>query len=117
MATPIMATKLFIPSIRSKIVHRPKLIQRLNEGLPGKLTLISASAGFGKTTLISQWISGCKQPAAWLSLDREHKDPSCFLTYFISALQTIFKDMERTYCFASISPETSYSVYSNKSPK
>ncbi|MDA3940451.1 MAG: LuxR C-terminal-related transcriptional regulator [Spirochaetia bacterium] len=93
MPTPILATKLYIPLLRSKIVQRPNLIQRLNEGLQCKLTLVSASAGFGKTTLISEWITGCKQPVAWLSLDKDHKDPACFLTYFIAALQTIAADI------------------------
>jgi ATP/maltotriose-dependent transcriptional regulator MalT len=57
MPTPILATKLYIPSPRPKVVLRPRLIERLNEGLLRKLTLISASAGFGKTTLVSKWIS------------------------------------------------------------
>ena len=59
MSTPILATKLYIPPPRAKIVLRPRLIERLNEGLSSgrKLTLISASAGFGKTTLVSEWIA------------------------------------------------------------
>ncbi len=62
---------------------------RLNEGLHRKLTLISASAGFGKTTLVSEWLADCERPVAWLSLDEMDNDPSRFLTYFIAALQTI----------------------------
>jgi LuxR family maltose regulon positive regulatory protein len=91
MPTPILATKLYIPAPRSKIVFRPRLIERLNEGLSAsrKLTLISAPAGFGKTTLISEWIAGCQRPVAWLSLDEGDNDPARFLAYFISALQTI----------------------------
>ena len=61
MSAPILATKLYIPPPRPKIVLRPRLIERLNEGLHGKLTLISASAGFGKTTLVSEWVAGCEQ--------------------------------------------------------
>ena len=63
MPAPILATKLYIPLPRLKAVSRPRLIERLNEGLAMgcKLTLISASAGFGKTTLISEWIAGCGQ--------------------------------------------------------
>jgi LuxR family maltose regulon positive regulatory protein len=57
MSVPILATKLYIPPHRIKIVPRPRLIERLNEGLQRRLTLISASAGFGKTTLVSEWIS------------------------------------------------------------
>jgi ATP/maltotriose-dependent transcriptional regulator MalT len=57
------------------------------------MTLISAPAGFGKTTLVSEWIAGCERPAAWLSLDEGDNDPSRFLTYFISALQSISRDL------------------------
>ncbi len=91
MPTPILATKLYIPPPRSKIVPRPCLIERLNEGLSSgrKLTLISASAGFGKTTLVSEWIAGCGQPVAWLSLDEGDNDPIRFISYLIAALQTI----------------------------
>ena len=91
MSTPILATKLYIPPPRSKIVLRSRLIERLNEGLSAgrKLTLISASAGFGKTTLVSEWVAGCGRPVAWLSLDEGDNDPTRFLTYFIAALQTI----------------------------
>ncbi|MFZ1552547.1 MAG: hypothetical protein WAV53_14220, partial [Anaerolineae bacterium] len=57
MSTPILATKLYFPPPRPKVVPRPRLIERLNEGLHGKLTLISAPAGFGKTTLVSEWVA------------------------------------------------------------
>src|SRR4030042_3248307 len=89
MATSILATKLYIPPPRPKGVLRPRLIERLNEGLHRKLTLISASAGFGKTTLVSEWIASCGRPVAWLSLDEGDNDLTRFLTYFIAALQTI----------------------------
>ena len=59
MSTPILATKLYIPPPRPRVVPRPRLIERLNEGLHRKLTLISAPAGFGKTTLVSEWVAGC----------------------------------------------------------
>ncbi len=85
----ILATKLYIPPPRSKLVRRTRLIERLNEGKHRKLTLISAPAGFGKTTLVSEWIAGCKRPAAWFSMDEGDNDPIRFLTYFVSALQTI----------------------------
>ncbi len=89
MSTPILTTKLYIPPPRSKIVLRPRLIERLNEGLLRKLTLISASAGFGKTTLVSEWLAGCQRPVAWLSLDEGDNDPTRFLTYLVAALQTL----------------------------
>jgi hypothetical protein len=85
----LIATKLYIPPPRSKLVLRSRLIERLNEGMQRKLTLISAPAGFGKTTLVSEWIVGCKRPVAWFSLDVGDNDPLRFLTYFVSALQTI----------------------------
>jgi len=71
------------------VVSRPRLSERLNEGLHRKLTLISAPAGFGKTTLVSQWLVGCGRPAAWLSLDEGENDPIRFLTYLVAAVQTI----------------------------
>src|SRR5215469_10408343 len=89
MSTPILATKLSIPPLRPKVVSRSRLIERLNEGLHHKLTLISAPAGFGKTTLISEWLTTCHWPTAWLSLDKGDNDATRFLTYLVSALQTI----------------------------
>jgi len=88
---PILATKLYIPPSRRRVVLRPRLVERLNEGLSAghKLTLVSAPAGFGKTTLIGEWVAGCGRPAAWLSLDEGDSDPSRFLTYLIAALQTV----------------------------
>jgi LuxR family maltose regulon positive regulatory protein len=91
MTAPILATKLYVPPPRPKVVLRSHLIDRLNEGLAMgcKLTLISASAGFGKTTLISEWIASCGKPVAWLSLDKGDHDLTRYLTYLIAALQTI----------------------------
>src|SRR5512143_1441915 len=91
MPAPILSTKLYITPPRPKVVLRPRLIERLNEGLSSgcKLTLISASAGFGKTTLVSEWLAGCERPAAWLSLDEGDNDPTRFLTYLVAALQTL----------------------------
>jgi LuxR family maltose regulon positive regulatory protein len=91
MPAPILATKLYIPPPRTGIVPRPRLVERLNDGLATghKLAIISASAGFGKTTLVSEWIASCKRPVAWLSLDEGDNDPTRFLTYLIAALQTL----------------------------
>lgn len=102
---PIIATKLYIPPPRTNIVLRPHLTERLNAGLSRKLTLISAAAGFGKTTLVSEWVNQKDQGSrikdelpretipplqvAWLSLDEGDNDPARFLTYFVAALQTI----------------------------
>src|SRR6266487_1333972 len=91
MAVPVLATKLYIPPPPPKVVVRPRLIDQLNEGLSTrrKVTVISAPAGFGKTTLVTEWITSCRRPAAWLSLDKGDHDPARFLIYFIRALQTI----------------------------
>jgi LuxR family maltose regulon positive regulatory protein len=119
METPLLQTKLYIPPVRPEMVSRPRLIERLNAGLPRKLTLVSAPAGFGKTTLLSEWIhSGVRSREyevrdreyqvggvyktlpipysilptprfAWLSLDEGDNDPARFLAYFVAALQTI----------------------------
>ena len=89
MPTSILTTKLYIPRPRLKAVSRPHLLTRLNEGLQGKLTLISAPAGFGKTTLVSAWVALMGRPVAWLSLDEGENDPARFLAYFVAALQTI----------------------------
>jgi LuxR family transcriptional regulator, maltose regulon positive regulatory protein len=93
MPTPILATKLYIPRLRPNVVLRPRLLERLNEGLHGKLTLISAPAGFGKTTLVSHWLARCERPTAWLSLDEGDNDPARFLTYLVAAVQTIAATM------------------------
>ncbi len=91
MPAPILATKLYIPPSRRRVVLRPRLAERLDEGLAAgnKLTLVSAPAGFGKTTLIGEWVVGCGRPTAWLSLDEGDSDLSRFLTYLIAALQTV----------------------------
>ncbi len=93
MPTPILATKLYIPPPRTKIVLRRRLSERLNDGLHRKLTLISAAAGFGKTTLVSEWVACCKRPVAWLSLDEGDNEVTRFLTYFVTALQMIAPNM------------------------
>ena len=102
MAASILVTKLFAPPTRTKLVHRPDLLERLSDGLDRKLTLLSAPAGFGKTTLVSHWVENLQgnneidgQPikVTWLSLDGDDNDPVCFLTYFIAALNQS-KDIE-----------------------
>jgi LuxR family maltose regulon positive regulatory protein len=134
VSTPILATKLYIPPPRSKVVLRPRLIERLNEGLRQnqgfgrKLTLISAPAGFGKTTLVSEWVhlrdevrrmkdEGGSPPihpsafiphpsrVAWLSLDEGDNDPARFLTYLVAALQTLAADMGTGVVAALQSPQ------------
>ena len=105
MPTSILATKLYISPPRPKIVLRPRLIGQLNDVLNLKLTLISAPAGFGKTTLVSEWIAGCGRPVAWLSLDEGDNDPLRFISYLIAALQTIKEGIGEGLLAALQSPQ------------
>ncbi|MBX2999480.1 MAG: hypothetical protein KF893_13270 [Caldilineaceae bacterium] len=91
MITPVLTTKLYIPPPRPNQISRPRLIDRLNEGLSGgrSLTLVAAPTGFGKSTLVGEWLIRCGRPTAWLSLDENDNDPARFWLYFISALQRI----------------------------
>ena len=89
MAPPLLTTKLYIPPVRPELVPRPRLIERLNAGLHRQLTLISAPAGFGKTTLLSEWVGSCGRPVAWVSLDEGDNDPACLWAYLIAAVQRV----------------------------
>lgn len=91
MTSVLLATKLHCPAPPSRQVSRPQLIRRLNEGLESgrQITLISAPAGFGKSTCAAEWISRLTRPTAWLALDRSDDDPARFFTYLIAALQQI----------------------------
>ena len=140
MATPLLTTKLYIPPVRPELVMRPRLVERLNAGLLGasaslsegrglqkglrfsrKLTLISAPAGFGKTTLLSEWVADfgltpaggkpekaqdqkSKIRVAWLSLDQGDNDPVRFLAYLIAAFQTVEESVGRGALGALQSP-------------
>lgn len=136
MAPPILATKLYLPTLRQKIVSRPHLVARLNDGVASgrKLLLISAPAGFGKTTLLSEWVHQKDVPAAadikrvkdekekssflppstfrfphsqigWLSLDEADNDLVRFLIYLVAALQTIASDIGAGALTALQSPQ------------
>ena len=89
MAVTLLATKLYIPPSRPTVVLRSRLTKRLDRDLHRKLTLVSAPAGFGKTTLVSEWVAACKRPVAWLSLDEAEGELTRFLAYLIAALQTV----------------------------
>lgn len=92
MASPLLETKLYLPRARRGLVPRPRLRERLDRGAETKLTLVSAPAGFGKTTLLAEWlaaISAGEPSAAWLSLDQGDNQSATFWAYFIAALQTV----------------------------
>ena len=89
----LLSTKFFIPKTRPELVSRARLLEQLNDGLHRKLTLISAPAGFGKTTLTSEWVTKCERPVAWLSLDQDDGNPTRFLSYLVTALQTVVADI------------------------
>jgi LuxR family maltose regulon positive regulatory protein len=86
---PLLATKLHPPRPRPQLVPRSHLVERLQQGAAGTLTLLSAPAGFGKTTLLAQWRAATRAPVAWLSLEPEDNESTRFLTYLIAALQTL----------------------------
>ena len=91
-ASPLLETKLYVPRWRTGLVPRPRLIERLDQGTERKLTLVSAPAGFGKSTVLAEWVAATpasERPAAWLSLDQSDNDPALFWAYFIAALRTV----------------------------
>ena len=91
---PLLETKFYVPRSRHGLVLRPRLSERLDRGAAAKLVLVSAPAGFGKTTLLTEWLTAGpaapadQRAAAWLSLDRGDNDPASFWTYMIAALRT-----------------------------
>ena len=91
METSLLATKLFVPPARPGLVPRPRLMERLQLALTSRLTLVSAQAGYGKSTVLAQWISEKKLQGstAWVSLDEGDNDPVRFWDYFIAALRTL----------------------------
>jgi LuxR family maltose regulon positive regulatory protein len=98
MLPPILGTKLYVPPPRPNAVPRPSVIERLDEGLQSRLILVSAPAGFGKTTIVSEWVAGCdrREPEvrpAWLSLDEGDSDSALFLAYLVAALRTVAADI------------------------
>jgi LuxR family maltose regulon positive regulatory protein len=85
---PHLATKFYVPRPPTRLVQRSRLIERLRQGLSQTLILLSAPAGFGKTTLVAEFLAACGLPAIWLSLDAEDNDPQSFLSTLLAAFQT-----------------------------
>ncbi|HEY9765583.1 MAG TPA: LuxR C-terminal-related transcriptional regulator [Chroococcales cyanobacterium] len=92
---PLLPNKTAIPPCPPVLVDRPRLFRRLDESAQRRLTLISASAGYGKTSLLSSWSRHCGFPVYWLSLDEGDNDPVRFLAYFIHALGFFSRDLEK----------------------
>jgi LuxR family maltose regulon positive regulatory protein len=125
-AAPLLATKLFIPALRQQLVPRPRLLERVQAGVRGKLTLIAAPAGFGKTTLVSAWLAHQRLEAgdgrlgesslasnlqplvprvAWVSVDADDNDALRFWSYVIAALETLYPAMDSSAGALLRSPE------------
>ncbi len=94
----LLTTKIYVPSLRPDIIARQRLIERLNEGLSQQLILLCAPAGFGKTTLLSEWLAQLEQnvECAWVSLDKDDDDPLQFWHYIVAALEHIYPDLQKT---------------------
>ena len=107
MAFPLLLTKLYFPPVRRDFVPRPRLVERLGVGLRGPLTLLCAPAGYGKTTLLSEWRAGLGQgfPAAWLSLEAGDGDLTLFLRYLTAAMGTLQADLVEKTALLLESPQ------------
>ncbi len=92
---PLIRTKLHRPPVAADHLHRQHLLDRLEKNLDRPLTLVSAPAGYGKTTLMSCWLESSDLPSAWVSLDDNDNDFRMFLAYFLSAVQSLFPDAVR----------------------
>jgi ATP/maltotriose-dependent transcriptional regulator MalT len=104
-AAPLLNTKLFVPRLRRDVVKRPHLVAHLNAGIQRPLTLVSAPAGFGKTTALAEWVDQLQMPVAWVSLDEDDNDPARFFTYFAAALQTVLPSTGGDALIAFRSPQ------------
>jgi LuxR family transcriptional regulator, maltose regulon positive regulatory protein len=90
---PLLETKLYVPGRHPGLLSRPRLIERLNQGAQRKLTLVSAPAGSGKSTLVAEWVAASRRAAAWISLDPGDSNPALFWTYVVTALRTARPDV------------------------
>ncbi len=110
MTSPLLETKFHVPSRRRGVVTRARLSDRLSRGRQSALTLVSAPAGFGKTTLLTDWLATESvegRATAWLSLDPRDNDPALFWTYLVAALQTATPDVGASALALLQSPQSS----------
>ncbi len=107
----LLETKFFIPSSKSNLVKRDRLVKYLDGGTKKKLTLISAPAGFGKTTLLAEWLERTELSHTWLSLDQRDNDPIGFWTYFVGALRKIQPQLGEAATAILRSPETDFEFF------
>ncbi len=108
MTTSLLATKLFAPPPSVQSVARQRLTQQLDAGLRGKLTLVCAPTGFGKSTLLGAWVQACEHPSAWLSLDAAERDPDQFVAYLTASLRSVCADLgEEVLALAQARPRPS----------
>ena len=87
---PLIRTKLHRPPVTADLVPRVEMLERLGPHRARPLTLVSAPAGYGKSTLVSSWLDSCDCPGTWFSLDENDNDLRTFLSYFVAAVQTLF---------------------------
>jgi LuxR family maltose regulon positive regulatory protein len=121
MESPLLSTKLFIPPLRPGWVSRPRLLEKMRAVLNNSLSLVSAPAGFGKTTLVSAWIQYTRPPAhvAWLSLEEADNEPMRFWGYVIAALNTLYpsagqSSLKLLHSSPSVPPESMLTVLINE---
>jgi LuxR family maltose regulon positive regulatory protein len=105
MVTPVLLSKLFVPRPRRDAIPRPRLIERLNQGVQRTMSLVSAPAGFGKSTLVAEWVALCGRQTAWLSVDEGDSDLSRFLIHLVAAVQTVSVGVGRDASAALQSPQ------------
>ena len=106
LVSPLLMTKLHIPRLRRGLVSRPRLVAQLDDGFTRPLTVIAAPAGFGKTTLIADWLAQRDLPAAWVALDSGDDDPARFWSYVIAALEILQPGIGERALALLNSPET-----------
>jgi len=107
LLSPILKTKLFLPTSRPNTVSRSLLIRKISEGieLGGKLTLVSAPAGYGKTTLVTEWLKTVNRECAWVSMDSGDNDPKRFFTYLIESLKSLLEGFDQDISSLIESPQ------------